>query len=508
MQWILGLDLGTSSVKAIAVSEHGRLLGENSQPYAIERPQRNWAEQHPAIWWEQACAAIRGLLQTHSLNPHDCAAVGLTGQMHGLVALDRAHQPIRPAIIWADGRSADQITALQQRLPLHEIIRITGNRPAVGFMALSLMWLQQHEPEAHQRIAHVLLPKDYIGHRLTGEFATEPSDASATLLFDLGSRTWSARMLEACGVNADGLPRVVQSHDIIGRITSTSATATGLPVGTPVIAGGGDTQCAALALGVTQPGTLACTIGTAAQLFLPTLTPVIDPHGRIHALCHCLPDTWHVMGAHLNGGLSLTWVAALFDGIPLAQLLDEAAQVPAGAAGLIFLPYLQGERTPHFDADARGVFFGLSTLHTRRHMVRAVLEGVAFSLRDSLDVFMHLQTGHHQMGIPADPNILIKLTGGAAQSPLWAQILADVLGLPMEASESPHGSAMGAALLAGMGIRLWLDPAALAIKTQQVFWPTGIEHAERYNESYAIFKALYPALKSQFTNLKQLKRRQ
>ena len=372
-------------------------------------------------------------------------------------------------------------------------------------MALSLLWIQQHEPDAYKRIAHVLLPKDFIGQRLTGEFATEPSDASATLLFDLRARNWSIRMLEACGVEPGWLPHVVESHAIIGRITSSAAHATGLVAGTPVIAGGGDTQCAALALGVTQPNVMACTIGTAAQLFLPTQSPVIDLQGRIHALCHCLPDTWHVMGAHLNGGLCLSWLAGVFDGIPLAQLLDEAAQTPVGAAGLLFLPYLQGERTPYFDADARGVFFGLSTTHTRAHMTRAVLEGVAFSLRDSLDLFMQTQLGDHQVGSTSPQHVAIKLTGGAAQSPLWAQILADVLGFPIQASESPHGSAMGAALLAGMGIRWWLDPAALALKTRNHFYQPRADAVAQYHEISSIYKALYPALKLQF---KQLKRKQ
>ena len=503
MQWILGLDLGTSSVKALAVGEQGRILGESSQPYPIDRPQPNWAEQDPERWWRQTCTAVRALLRTHHLDAAACTAVGLTGQMHGLVALDAADAVIRPAIIWADGRSAAQIEALQKRLPLREIVQITGNRPATGYMALSLLWLQQHEPEHAQRIAHLLLPKDYIGHCLTGEYASEPSDASATLLFDVRARNWSPTMAAMCGVASGSLPRIVASHALIGHIHASAADATGLPAGTPVIAGGGDTQCAALAVGVTQPHRIACTVGTAAQLFLPTAAPAIDDQGRIHTLCHCVPDTWHVMGAHLNGGLCLSWLAGLFDGVSIPQLLDEAAQVAPGANGLLFLPYLQGERTPHFDADARGVFFGLSAAHTRAHMTRAVLEGVAFSLRDSLDIFMRaLSEQENDVGAPFKQTT-IELTGGAAQSPVWAQILADVLAFPIRASESPHGSALGAALLAGMGLRWWLDPAALAIKSRHTYWPKDTSITARYHDSYAIFKTLYPALKTQFQQLSQ-----
>lgn len=496
MHWLLGLDLGTSSVKALAVREDGRVIGEASQPYGIERPQPNWAEQDPRVWWAQACAAIRNLLSEHALDPTDLVAIGLSGQMHGTVLLGADRQPIHNAIIWADGRSGAQVTALEEKLSRRSIVNITGNRPAVGFMALSLAWLREHEPELLGCTAHVLLPKDYIGSCLTGELASEPSDASATLLFDLRQRNWSQTLIDAVGAQLRWLPRIAQSNEIVGQLTAAAAVATGLSVGTPVIAGGGDTHCAALSLGAVNPQRVVITIGTAAQLFVPTDQPVIDPQGRLHSLCHCLPNTWHVMGAHLNGGLCLSWVASLWPETTIDALLTEAAQVPAGSDGLLFLPYLQGERTPHFDPDTRGVLLGLSTSHGRAQMVRAVLEGVAFALKDSWMLMHALPTGEHQIGQSGPlPSPHIYLTGGATRSAVWAQILVDVIDLPMQIAET-QGSAYGAAMLAGWGSGLWTDPLRYAAQPQRMTMPSA--NVVRYLHAYERFRKVYPALRGLF----------
>jgi len=496
MQWLLGLDVGTSSVKALAVSENGKVVGEATRGYPVDRPHPNWAEQDPRRWWQQACVAIRALLHEQALDPNTLIAIGLTGQMHGTVLLDAHLQPLRDAIIWADGRSAAQVAALEAALTRRTIIDITGNRPAVGFMGLSLAWLRDHEPETLAQAQHALLPKDYIGLCLTGELVSEPSDASATLLFDLRQQCWSPPMIAAVGARPEMFPRIAQSNDVIGHVNAHAAEATGLRVGTPVIAGGGDTHCAALALGAVKPERVAVTIGTAAQIFVPTHRPIIDPHGRLHALCHCLPNTWHVMGAHLNGGLCLSWVAALWPDVAMEALLDEAAQIPAGCEGLLFLPYLQGERTPHFDPNVRGVFIGLSTTHKRGHLVRAVLEGVALALCDSWRLINALPTEtalklSHEL--PPHPQLF--LTGGAARSRLWAQILADVIGGPLSLAET-QGSAYGAAMLAGWGSGLWADPLRYAAQVQRTVMPS--PNAAAYLPVYERFRKLYPAVKDLF----------
>lgn len=486
MQWLLGLDIGTSSVKALAVSENGAVVGEATRGYPVERPHPNWAEQDPRRWWQQACVAIRALLHEQALDPNALIAIGLTGQMHGTVLLDAQLQPLRAAIIWADGRSAAQVAALEAALTRRTIIDITGNRPAVGFMGLSLAWLRDHEPDVLAQAQHALLPKDYIGLCLTNELVSEPSDASATLLFDLRQQCWSPTMIAAVGARPEMFPRIAQSNDVIGHVTAHAAEATGLRVGTPVIAGGGDTHCAALALGAIRPERVAMTIGTAAQLFVPTERPIIDPQGRLHALCHCLPNTWHVMGAHLNGGLCLSWVASLWPDVAIESLLDEAAQIPAGCDRLLFLPYLQGERTPHFDPNARGVFLGLSTTHKRGHLVRAVLEGVALALCESRDAISCVST--------SGPSQLF-LTGGATRSRLWAQILADVMGGPLMLAET-HGSAFGAAMLAGWGSGLWDDPLRYAAQVQRTVMPS--PNAAAYLPVYERFRKLYAAVKDLF----------
>jgi xylulokinase len=483
MKSIIGIDIGTSSLKVLAVNESGEVIAQALSAYEIERPQPNFAEQQPHIWWRALCDAI-GELRT-KIKAEDISAIGLTGQMHGATVLDKHHKPIRPAIIWADARSAKQIDELHRRISSSEIIRITGNRPAVGFMAMSLMWLRKNEPRSFEQIAQVMLPKDYIGFCLTSEHVSEPSDASATLLLDLKERHWSQTMIEACEVERAWLPRLAKSNEVIGAVTKTAAAQTGLREGTFVVAGGGDTPCAAFALGVTQPNQVVCTVGTAAQLFLPTDAPMIDLGGRIHALCHCAPKMWYVMGAHLNGGLCLSWLAALFPETSIKKLMREASQVSIGSDGLFFLPYLQGERTPHFDPNARGVFFGLNATHTRGHLVRAVLEGVAFALRDSLEIFRSM----------SQVNTKLLLVGGAMQNALWQEIVASVLALPTSATDNPHGSALGAAMLAGESVGM-NNMIEMRMMNAMHEIPTIANTIDRYAERYMRYAELYPTMKS------------
>ena len=483
--WVLAIDLGTSSVKVMAMDATRRVLAVSDVGYGVDRPHPQWAEQSSETWWRATCAAVRTVVQ--QLDPAGLQATGMSGQMHGAVVLGADMQPLRPAMIWMDARSHDQIAMLTRRVAEADILKITGNRPNTGFMALSLLWLQTYEPDVWRRVRHVLLPKDYLTLQLTGAVATDASDAAGTLLFDVGARAWSPVMCAAANIPRDMLPPVQSSQTVVGTLQQKAAELLGLPVGVPVVVGGGDSPCAALAGGVTEPDTLGCTIGTAAQLVWPTATARPDPFGRVASMCHVLPERWYTMGAILSGGAALAWVAALWPDVAIPSLLAEAANVSPGSDGLLFLPYLTGERSPHMDANARGCFVGLTPRHARAQMVRAVLEGVAFALNDSLTIMRETDFGAN----------VVRLTGGAARSPLWSQILADVFDLPVAVAESAHGSAEGAALLAAMGVGLPVAPAADPAHRYQ----PDPERAQRYAEYYAAYRDLYPALKDSFARI-------
>ena len=494
----LGIDRGTSFLKLQVIDAAGAAVAAAGASVPLHVPQPGWVEQDPAEWWAALRAACRDLFAPGGVDPASIAAVGLSGQMHGAVFLDSEGAVLRPCLIWADARTTAQVAQIAERVPRATLIGITGNAPNTSFTAAKVLWVQQHEPEIYARTRHILLPKDYLRLRLTGTYATDVSDASATLLFDLARRDWSPALLDAFSIHPALLPPVHESTAPTGTITPEAAAATGLRAGTPVVAGGGDAECSAFGLGLAgaagSAGAVLTSIGTSGQVFAVTDRPVIDPRGRIHSLCHVAPDRWHVMGAILAGGLALRWLRDILTppgGPPpdYDALSAEAALIAAGANGVIFLPYLQGERTPYMDPQARGVFFGLSRDHTRAHLVRAVMEGVAFALRDGLEVF-------RELGIaPAE----VRVAGGGARSPLWRQIQRDVFALPVRTIGADHGGAYGAALLAAVGAGAFAGgaDAARAVPLGARSAPDPAQVAA-YDAVYRRYRRLYPALQAEF----------
>jgi xylulokinase len=468
----VGLDVGTTGVKAIAISADGSVLAQAEHGYPLHTPRRGWAEQDPGDWWRASEAALAEL----GVVP---AAIGLSGQMHGLVVLDDHDRVLRPAILWNDQRTAAECLEIERLVGEERLLALTGNPALTGFTAPKLLWLRRHEPETYRRIRHILLPKDYVRLRLTGEHVIDVADASGTLLFDVGARRWSAAMLDALDVPAEWLPRALESPVVSG---TTSA-------GAPVAAGAGDQAASAVGVGVHEPGTTAVTIGTSGVVFTPLARFAPEPHGRLHVFCHAVPDRWHAMGVMLSAAGSLRWFRdALAPGESFQRLTAEAEEVPPGADGLLFLPYLTGERTPHADPDARGAFVGLAASHGRGELVRAVLEGVAFGLRDSLELIAKLERR------PA----VARVAGGAARSTLWLRIVASVLGVPLQRPTVEEGAAFGAALLAGVAAGHFTTVAEAVdatVRIRDVVEPDPRWQA-LYEESYARFRALYPALRS------------
>ncbi|MGH2442497.1 MAG: xylulokinase [Chloroflexota bacterium] len=506
---VLGLDLGTTGIKAVLVAfgQHGcQVLGESVAAYPLSSPQPNWSEQNPADWWQGTVAAIREVVQRSAIHPDRIAGIALSGQMHGATLLDDRGSVLRPCILWNDQRSSAQCTAITERVGLDNLIRWVANPALAGFTAPKLLWVREHEPGVFRRTASILLPKDYLNFLLTGCIVTEPSDASGTLLFDVARRCWSASMLEALDISPDLLPPVIGSTEIVGGLTARAAQLTGLRAGTPVIAGGADNACAALGNGVLKAGQTGVSLGTSGTVIAPSAQPAPDPLGRLHTFCHVTPDTWYLMGVVLSAGGSLRWFrdalapeiqSAASAGNPNAYdiLLDEAMGIPAGSEGLIFLPYLTGERTPHGDPHARGVFFGLSPRHSRAHLVRSILEGVCFALGDSVGIMRDL-------GLPIAG---VRATGGGARSILWRQILADVLAAPVRFTTADSGPAFGAAILAatGAGILSSVSEVDGFIAAGEQVEPDP-DSSSRYREYQQVFDSLYPALQTEFAALAQL----
>lgn len=495
MPCLLGIDIGTSCAKAVLVDPDGRILGVAAESYPIDQPQPGWAEQDPEAWWQAACTAVRGALAEAAAAPAEVAGIGLAGQMHGTVLVDRTGQPTRPAIIWPDRRARREVEQAIAAVGLGRLGHLAANRPATGFAASSLLWLLAHEPEALAAADRLILPKDYVRFKLTGRLATDPSDASATLLFDVARRTWSAELLAAWKLPHWLLPEVLPSAEVAGELQPEAAEALGLVPGTPVATGGADQACQALGSGLIDPGLASCTIGTGGQLLTPSATPRYDASLRLHTFCHALPGRWYAMGAALAAGLSLGWFRDRFAPAEATfeDLAGEAAKVPAGAEGLLFLPYLVGERTPHFDARARGAFVGLTLAHGRAHAVRAIMEGVAFALRDCLEIVRELGPG---------PAQIVTAGGGGSQQP-WQGILASVFGLPVMSAAGPERTAVGAALLAGLAVGVYADPAearARAVRYEPPVEPQPADVA-RYQDLYAAYRQLYPALKDTFALL-------
>jgi xylulokinase len=466
----VGLDVGTSGLKGLALGDDGAVLARAERGYAFDTPRAGWAEQDPALWWDAAQEVLAELRAAG-----EPTGIGLSGQMHGLVALDAADEVLRPAILWNDQRTAAECAEIEERIGLAELIARTGNRALTGFTAPKLLWMRHHEPELYDRIASILLPKDYVRLRLTGERAIDVADASGTLLFDVARRRWSGEVVGALDLDPAWLPRSLESPEVSGAT----------PEGVPVAAGAGDQAAGALGVGVDRPGPASVVLGTSGVVFVALEEFAADPEARAHSFCHAVPGAWHAMGVMLSAAGSLRWfrdVAAA--GEDFGTLVAEAEAWEPGAEGLTFLPYLSGERTPHADPDARGSFHGLSLRHDRGALVRAVLEGVAYGLRDSLDLLV-------EMG--AAPTVG-RVSGGGARSDLWLRIVASVLELPLERTAVDEGAAFGAALLGGVAGGVWADvgeAVATGVRTTDVVEPVD-EWIEPYREGLARFRGLYP----------------
>ena len=494
---IVGIDVGTGGTRAIVVDEHGRVLATATENHAaFASPQIGWAEQDPEDWWRACCVAVPKSIAKAGVRADDIACVGFSGQMHGAVLLDEHGAVVRPALIWCDVRTDSQCRELTEKIGAAQLIQATCNPALPNFTLTKLMWVRENEPENWKRVRWVMLPKDYVRLRMTGEPATDVADASGTLLLDVAQRRWSQVMLDAVEIDEQCLPQLFESQDVCGKVSAEGAAATGFRPGTPVVAGAGDQAAGAVGMGIVAPGAVSATLGTSGVVFAATDRPAREPKGRLHTFCHAIPGRWHVMGVTQAAGLSLRWFRDQFgagadDGRdPYQRLTDEAAKVPPGCEGLLWTPYLMGERTPHLDPKARGALLGLTATHTRAHVIRAILEGVAFSLRDTFSLL-------DEMKVAVDR---VRLGGGGARSALWRQIQADVYGHEVEIVEAEEGAAHGAAILAGVGARVWksVDEACAAVIRVGTRVMPQADVVQVMNASYAAYRRVYPATRQVF----------
>lgn len=491
MAYVIGIDTSTTATKAVLIDEAGAVAGIGVAEYGYDIPRPLWSEQRPELWWDATVTAVRSVLGSTGVSGRDVAAIGLTGQMHGLVLLDASDAVLRPAILWNDQRTGEACDEIRRTLGPERLIAITGNDALPGFTAPKLVWVRDHEPDIWSRVAHVLLPKDYVRLRLTGVHALDKADGAGTLLFDLRARDWSPVMLDALGIDPAWMPPTFEGPEVTGTVTSEAAAATGLSAGTPVVAGGGDQSANAVGVGAVSVGTVALSLGTSGVVFASTDSPLTDPAGQVHAFCHAVPGRWHLMTVMLSAAGSLRWFRdALAPGVEFGDLVNAAAAVPAGSDGLLFLPYLTGERSPHPDPLARGAFVGLTVTHDRTHLTRAVLEGVAFGLRDGLDQMIGA-------GMPAPAQV--RASGGGTASPLWRQILADVLGAELATVSTTEGAAYGAGLLGAVGAG-WFPTVEAATASAVTVTPMASPgpDAPRYAELHERYRELYPALAPTF----------
>ncbi len=491
---LLGIDVGTGGTRAVVVDDRGRVVASATDEHApFASPQTGWAEQDARDWWRACIGAVRNVLMQNGVRADEIGCIGLTGQMHGTVLLGERDEVLRPALIWCDQRTDAQCRALTRLVGAERLIELTLNPALTGFSLPKLLWVREIEPAVWARVRSILLPKDYVRLRLTGERATDVADASGTLLFDVTRRRWSSEMLTVTEIEEQWLPKVFESPEVTGRVSAEGSAATGLREGTPVVAGAGDQAAGAVGMGIVRPGMVSATIGTSGVVFAATAQPSLDPQGRVHTFCHAIPERWHVMGVTQAAGLSLRWFrdrfgAAAADGRDAYDILsEEAAEAPPGSDGVIWAPYLMGERTPHLDPHARAALVGLTASHTRAHVIRAILEGVAFSLRDTLKIF-------EEMRVPVQT---IRLGGGGARSPIWRQIQADVYGRTVEIVEAEEGAAYGAALLAGVGGKVWpsVDAACEGVIRVASRIQPKTDRVALMDRQYKIFRALYPALR-------------
>ncbi len=490
MTYFLGIDSSTTGVKALLIDSAGQVLGAASTELPLSTPKPLWSEQDPADWWHGAVNSIRQVLAQTGRSGDEVAAIGLTGQMHGLTLLDGAGNVLRPAILWNDQRTGAECDDIRAALGRANLIKITGNDALTGFTAPKILWVRKNEPAVYAKIKHILLPKDYVRYKLTGDFAVDRADGAGTILFDLSTRDWSPEVLRALDIPAEWLPQTYEGPEVTGQISAEAAAATGLKAGTPVVGGGGDQAAQAVGVGAVEEGIIALTLGTSGVVFATVNHPFVEPEGRLHAFCHSVPGRWHLMGVMLSAAGSLRWYRdTLAPGVDFDSLLAPAGNVPPGSEGLLFLPYLTGERTPHPDPLARGAFVGLTVRHSQAHFTRSVLEGVAFGLRDSFELMK-------SVGLAAITQV--RVSGGGAKSPLWRQILADVMNAELVTVNTTEGAAYGAALLAGVGLGVWPDVDAACRSGVKITGSTAPQPdmVARYEPVYAQYCQLYPALKA------------
>ena len=506
MEYLLGIDIGTSGTKTVLFDLSGVPVADALIEYPMYQPHNGWAEQDPADWWNAVSGTIRLVLDKSGADPSAIRGIGLSGQMHGLVMLDEKDAVIRNSIIWCDQRTAAECEEITNRVGAKRLIEITANPALTGFTASKILWVRNHEPENYARCRKILLPKDYIRLILTGEYATEVSDASGMQLLDIGKRAWSDEVLEKLAIDKSLLADVYESTVVSGKVCRSAADLTGLAVGTPVVGGAGDNAAAAVGTGVVRDGEAFTTIGSSGVVYAHTSEMHIDPAGRVHTFCCAVPGCWHIMGVTQGAGLSLKWFrdqfcsseveAAALMGVSPYYLMDrEAEQSPIGANRLLFLPYLMGERTPHLDPDCRGAFFGLSAMHSKRDLIRSVLEGVTYSLRDCLEVIRGMDT-----------SIDVMRACGGGSGPLWRQMLADVYDCEVSTIASKEGPALGVALLAGAGTGVYKsvpEACSIAVKTKDTAAADAERHA-KYEAVYSIYRALYPSLRDHYKSLSSL----
>ncbi len=507
MAYVLGIDIGTSGTKTVLFDKLGTVLASATVEYPLYQPENGWAEQEPLDWWNAVKATVNSVISESGVDAAEIKGVGLSGQMHGLVMLDKDNNVLRPSIIWCDQRTAKECEEIEAKVGKERLIEITANPALTGFTASKIMWVKKHQPEVYAKCAHILLPKDYIRFMLTGEYATEVSDASGMQLLDVPKRCWSDEVLEKLDIDKSLLGKVYESPEVTGYVNEEASKATGLKVGTAVVGGAGDNAAAAVGTGVVKEGRAFTTIGTSGVVFAHSDKISIDPKGRVHTFCCAVPGAWHVMGVTQGAGLSLKWLrdtvcseeineAKSQDKDPYYVMDKEAEAVNIGAERLLYLPYLMGERTPHLDPDARGVFFGLSAMHGRPHMIRAVMEGVSYSLMDCLSVFS-------EMGIYPDSMIAC---GGGGTSKLWRKMLADIYNCPISTIASKEGPALGVAILAMVGTGMYgsVEEACEAVIKPGTTQNPESENHKKYMLFYERYCALYPALKEEFAKLAEM----
>lgn len=507
MAYVIGVDCGTSGTKTVLFDEKGTVISSVTIEYPMYQPKNGYAEQDPADWANAMINTIKAVMTKSGVNKDDVAGVGISGQMHGLVMLDKDDNVLRKSIIWCDQRTATEVEEMNEKLGREKLIKITANPALTGWTAAKILWVKNNEPDIYEKCRHILLPKDYLRFILTGEYATEVSDASGMQLLDVPNRCWSKEVCDTLGIDMSMLGKVYESCEVTGKVTKKMAELTGLKEGTIVVGGAGDNAAAAIGTGVAEDGKAFTTIGTSGVVFAHTSSISIDPKGRVHTCCAAVPNAWHVMGVTQGAGLSLKWFRDNFCnaeketakcmGVDEYYLMDkEAEKVPVGANRLLYLPYLMGERTPHLDPDARGVFFGLSAMHTKRDMLRAVMEGVSYSLRDCVEVFREMDINVSDM----------MACGGGGSSPLWRSMLADLYNCPVKTASSKEGPALGVALLAATGAGIYSsvpEACKAVVKTDKVQQPEAerVPECEKY---YKIYTEIYPALKAEFAKLAKM----